>query len=84
MKIYLFLFGKLTVSAARGEAYCPPKKNLGSVRGVPNPNNSVESEFIRKQIVSFLINRIEILNIHIRLLINQTQYLRIKFLFSTV
>ena len=40
-------------------------------RGVPNRNNSDESEYIRKQIVPFLINRMEIMNIRIRLLINR-------------
>ena len=39
--------------------------------GVPNPNNLDESEFIRKQIVPFRINRIEIMNIRIRLLIHR-------------
>ena len=42
-----------------------------SDRDVPNPNNSTESEFIRKRIVPFLINRIENMNIRIRLLINR-------------
>ena len=40
-------------------------------RDVPNPNNSTESEFIRKRIVPFLINRIENMNIRIQLLINR-------------
>ena len=40
-------------------------------RDVPNPNNSTKSEFIRKRIVPFLINRIENMNIRIRLLINR-------------
>ena len=40
-------------------------------RGVPNSNNLAESEFIRKRIVPFLINRIENMNIRIRLLINR-------------
>ena len=41
-------------------------------RDVLNPNNLAESEFIWKRIVPFLINRIENMNIHIRLLINVT------------
>jgi len=44
---------------------------LGGARDVPNPNNSDESEFIRKRIVPFHINRIEIMNIRTRLLINR-------------
>ena len=46
-------------------------KPLLSNRDVPNPNNSAESEFIRKRIVPFLINRIENMNIRIWLLINR-------------
>ena len=46
-------------------------KTVPAFRDLPNPNNSDESEFIRKRIVPFLINRIEIMNIRIRLLINQ-------------
>ena len=41
------------------------------ISGVPNPNNSDKSEFIRKRIVPFLINRIENMNIRIWLLINR-------------
>ena len=40
-------------------------------RDIPNPNNSTESEFIRKRIVPFHINRIENMNIRIRLIINR-------------
>ena len=49
----------------------PTHCHMNTNRDVPNPNNSDESEFIRKRIVPFLINRIEIMNIRIRLLINR-------------
>ena len=42
-----------------------------TLRVVPNLNNLDKSEFIRKRIVPFLINRIENMNIRIRLLINR-------------
>ena len=38
----------------------PTHCHMNTNRDVPNPNNSAESEFIRKQIVPFLINRREI------------------------
>ena len=41
------------------------------ISGVTNPNNSDESEFIMKRIVPFLIHRIKIMNIRIRLLITR-------------
>ena len=44
---------------------------VGQSRGVPNPNNSSESEFIRKQIVPFPLNQREILNIRIPFLTNR-------------
>ena len=50
---------------------CTKKNIVTPIRGVPNPNNSDESEFIGKRIVPFLINHIEIMNIRIWLLISR-------------
>ena len=63
---------KITV-AKSVQIFASFKTNLlhSQTRDVPNPNNSTESEFIRKRIVPFLINRIENMNIRIRLLINR-------------